>query len=348
MRRMRVMRGESWELLVHPRILVFLMILMVKSSFARQAGPEEERLLKLIAEQPAVAANYVDLARLYYKMRRLSDAEAMLVRGIDAVKHDRQSPPPPPAAVPGQPQPVGGDVPEPFRTKDAAPGYPADAQRAGVSGFVTLEFVVDREGKVRDVRVLKSVPMLDRAAVDAAKRWRYKPTIVGGQAVEVLAAAAINFTFRSEPQTLDQIESGRFYADRRYYADAERSLGLALKLIREERSWFGARPEVGPVNAADPTRAGLSRQDIVPPSKVKTRPPVYPAFAIQNRISGDVVIEAVIDAQGRIAATRVLRSVPVLEQAAVDAVRKWEYTPTLVKGVPTAVLMTVVVTFRLQ
>ncbi len=76
--------------------------------------------------------------------------------------------------------------------------------------------------------------------------------------------------------------------------------------------------------------------------------PVYPPIAQAARVQGIVIIEATIGADGRITDTRVLRSIPLLDQAAVDAVRQWQYTPTQLNGVPVPVIMTVTVTFTLS
>jgi len=82
-----------------------------------------------------------------------------------------------------------------------------------------------------------------------------------------------------------------------------------------------------------------------PPIKVKEVAPVYPAIAQSARVQGDVVIEMTIDDAGKVADARVVKSVPMLDQAALDAVRQWEYQPSLLNGVPTAVVMTVTVKF---
>ena len=63
---------------------------------------------------------------------------------------------------------------------------------------------------------------------------------------------------------------------------------------------------------------------------------------------GLVIIEATIDVHGNVTAVRVLRSQPLLEQAALDAVRQWKFTPTLLNGVPTPIIMTVTVNFTLR
>jgi protein TonB len=84
------------------------------------------------------------------------------------------------------------------------------------------------------------------------------------------------------------------------------------------------------------------------PRKLRHVNPVYPDIARSARIQGIVILEATIDPQGRVNEVRVLRSVPLLDQAAIDAVRQWEYTPTVLNGVPVPVIMTVTVNFSLR
>ena len=84
------------------------------------------------------------------------------------------------------------------------------------------------------------------------------------------------------------------------------------------------------------------------PTKVKHVAPVYPLEAKDEGVSGVVILEARIEADGRVTNARVLRSIRPLDQAALDAVKQWEFTPTLVNGVPTPVLMTVTIQFSLS
>jgi protein TonB len=83
------------------------------------------------------------------------------------------------------------------------------------------------------------------------------------------------------------------------------------------------------------------------PRKLKTVVPAYPDIARQARVQGIVILEATVSPAGKVTSVRVLRGIPLLDAAAIDAVRQWEYTPTLLDGVPVAVLMTVTVNFRL-
>jgi TonB family protein len=82
---------------------------------------------------------------------------------------------------------------------------------------------------------------------------------------------------------------------------------------------------------------------VVQPRKVKDVRPIPPPAA--RGIGGSVVLEATIDVDGRVTHLRVLQSIPELDQAAMEAVRQWEYTPPVVNGTPTPVVIQVRITF---
>jgi protein TonB len=84
------------------------------------------------------------------------------------------------------------------------------------------------------------------------------------------------------------------------------------------------------------------------PKKVRDVRPLYPQLALDARVQGVVIIEALVGPDGRVADAKVLRSVAMLDDAALEAVRAWVYTPTLLNGMPTPLIMTVTVTFRLR
>lgn len=104
-------------------------------------------------------------------------------------------------------------------------------------------------------------------------------------------------------------------------------------------------PPAPPPAPAGPIRVHLGMKA---PHKIVDVPPVYPAVAQRARVEGVVILEAVIDAQGRVASVRVLRSIALLDQAAADAVQQWRFTPALLKAEPVPVVMTVTVNFKLQ
>ena len=84
------------------------------------------------------------------------------------------------------------------------------------------------------------------------------------------------------------------------------------------------------------------------PVKIRDVSPVYPALALAAHVQGVVIIEAVIGPTGDVVEAKVLRSKPLLDEAALAAVRQWRYTPTLISGTPVSVILTVTVTFSLR
>jgi protein TonB len=106
---------------------------------------------------------------------------------------------------------------------------------------------------------------------------------------------------------------------------------------------------VGPPPAPPPPTAPVRlHMGIHGPQKLVDVPPPYPPAARTARIEGVVIIEATIDTSGNVVAARALKSAPFLEQAALEAVRQWKFTPTLLNGVPVPVIMTVTVNFTLK
>jgi protein TonB len=106
-----------------------------------------------------------------------------------------------------------------------------------------------------------------------------------------------------------------------------------------------APPMPLPPAAMEPLKVGGI---IKPPARTRYVAPVYPEIARNARVQGVVILEAIIGAGGKVEQVRVLRSQPLLDEAALDAVRAWEYVPTLLNGQPTPVIMTVTVQFRLS
>jgi len=100
-----------------------------------------------------------------------------------------------------------------------------------------------------------------------------------------------------------------------------------------------------PPDAVRAVRVGGSIKE---PKRLGGDTPLYPDIAKQARVQGVVILEATISPQGRVTDIKVLRGIPLLDQAAIDAVETWTYTPTLLNGVPVPVIMTVTVNFKLQ
>ena len=102
--------------------------------------------------------------------------------------------PPPSTPAPPAAYRPGGAIREPRKIVDAAPIYPDLARAARVEGLVILEATIDERGMVTDARVLRSVPLLDAAALAALKQWRYTPTLLNGVPVRVLMTVTFRFS----------------------------------------------------------------------------------------------------------------------------------------------------------
>jgi protein TonB len=102
--------------------------------------------------------------------------------------------PPPPTRTATAPVRVGGAIQPPRKTVHVAPDYPAIARASRVSGVVILEAVIGEDGTVRDGRILRSRPLLDEAAMDAVRQWRFTPTLLNGQPVPVIMTVTVAFT----------------------------------------------------------------------------------------------------------------------------------------------------------
>jgi len=89
---------------------------------------------------------------------------------------------------------VGGNIRQPLKIADVRPIYPDEALAAGIEGVVVMEVRVGTDGRVLDATVVRSIPELDDAALHAVRGWRYQPTLLNGQPVEVMITVTINFT----------------------------------------------------------------------------------------------------------------------------------------------------------
>jgi periplasmic protein TonB len=104
-------------------------------------------------------------------------------------------------------------------------------------------------------------------------------------------------------------------------------------------------PPPPPREPRKPVRPG---GQIQPPRRIVNVAPVYPAIAQSARVEGTVEIEALIGEDGKVRNVKLLSGTPLLNDAALTAVRQWVFTPTRLNGEPVAVIMTVTVVFSLQ
>lgn len=102
-------------------------------------------------------------------------------------------PPPPHAATPKRIR-LGGQVEQAKLIFHPNPEYPPLAKMARIQGTVRLEAVISKDGTIQDLKAVSGHPLLVKAAVDAVSRWRYQPTLLNGEPVEVVTEVDVNFT----------------------------------------------------------------------------------------------------------------------------------------------------------
>jgi TonB family protein len=228
-----------------------------------------------------------------------------------------------------EPLRITSGIEGPKRIREVKPRYPEVARQARVEGSVILEATTDIYGRVKNIKVLRSIPLLDQAAIDAVRQWVYEPIIINGKPREVSFTVTVLFklegrerldTFRSDvtPPTPPKEAKG----------------GVAIS--REEEANFMKLPPVK-------VEGGIKE-----PQRLKSAEPIYPEEARKAEIQGVVILEAETDIYGRVMNVKVLRSVPGLDQAAIDAVRQWIYEPLIIDGQPRRAIFTVTVDFTLK
>jgi len=230
--------------------------------------------------------------------------------------------------------------PIPRRKYSVPPRYPASA--GGGTVFLTLRITVDALGRVGEARPAANIPggpgsfataapseAFVKAAIDAVRQWVYDPP------AEAPIWFDVSFVFSPNSET------------------RETPLGMPILIERSrERSEGIVTPPPPPpawtrdgVTIGSPLRIG---GDVKPPIKLKDVKAVYPAMAQSAKVEGIVILETVIGVDGRVDQLRVLRSIPLLDQAALDAVKEWEFEPSTLNGTPVPVIATVTVSFTLK
>lgn len=181
---------------------------------------------------------------------------------------------------------------------------------------------------------------VDKAAADGADRY----------AAESMKAAQEH---RAALDAELQAQSGKWiksYGKTRELAAATKAAGdkaEAEAAAGREQAAADTRRKAAAAAARARVRVAAVRPGgrIMAPKKIKDVPPVYPALARSAGVSGEVQIEATIGADGKVVDATVVRSIALLDQAALDAVRQWEYLPTMLNGVPVPVVVNVTVNF---
>jgi len=277
-----------------------------------------------------------------------------------------------PIAVPGagpleqSAKPITPENPIPRRTYAVMPQYPSGADQGAV--LLTLRVTINGLGRVAEVRSMTGVmggrgaargaepggraaiapgafnAAFAKAATDAVRQWIYDAPAEAPISFDVTLA----FTPGAETRLVAHggpVAGGRTGG----------GFGVVGGVVGGVRGGVPGGVATAPPSPPPPPpppgwAAGAIRVggQMPPPTKTKHVNPVYPPIAESARVQGVVILETIIGADGKVQDARVLRSIPLLDQAALDAVKQWEFTPTLLNGSPVPIIMTVTVQFTLQ
>jgi TonB family protein len=283
-----------------------------QSTVTASIAPAEAELKAKLQREPRHIPHYVELARLYLDVRRPADAESLLRRALTV-------------------QPGDVDVYRQLflqfdRTREyekaialasswaeLAPSSPEPpTMRAG--GHLRR---AEHELKAADDRLA----MIGAGLADADAALALKP--------EHLPALYVRAQLVALQATL--------------VPPAERASIEAERDALIERM-KAANPNFNRQGPAPPVRVGSV---LINPKKVHHVDPVYSQAARKARAQGHVVVEARIDEQGIVTEARVLRSIPLLDQAAIECVKQWRFAPTKINGSPVPIIATFTVDFKL-
>jgi TonB family protein len=246
--------------------------------------------------------------------------------------------------------------------------FPSGLSQEATGAMVALDAVVDAEGAVTSVRLfsVSANNQTTGASLTATDIHKLEERLIAAASMEMkgpphrftdgaalsrdletmakAAAAAVRQWRFHPPQAAPAIARVTVVFD---LAHGRATVGPAMPISgfpRPAATNFASAPP------PRPTPDGTLRVggNIRPPQKIVNVPPVYPQEAQDARVQGVVIIEITVDAEGSVAEAWVVRSIPMLDQAALDAVRQWRYAPTLLNGVPTPVQLTVTVNFTLS
>ena len=196
--------------------------------------------------------------------------------------------------------------------------YPWEARDRQLQGQVWVKIQVSETGDVKSAEIISGDPVLAKSAIDAVKKWKFKPFIKNGKPISVSSKLPFNFAF-----------SGNVHQE---------------EVPPDEA---GAAPGSPPATGDAPKRVRVS-QGVSQGLLVYRVQPVYPVEARQEGIQGTVVLRAVISKEGRIDHLTVISGPKELAPAAIGAVQQWRYKPYLLMGNPVEVDTEILVNFKLS
>ena len=244
---------------------------------------------------------------------------------------------------------------------DVIPVYPGKAIRDQVEGTVSLRFLINVDGSVSDVRILKGPEIFHQTVIEAVSQWRFKPAKHDGKAMPAWMMQQFKFE-RSELELASELfysvsfippiaigngvelvggsQSSRF-------APTQEEAALA-KLI-EEKQKFKPKQQNAPSASADVDSSKVLEFFMVEakPKLLHSVNPVHPEEAIRDSLKGKVFLKFIVNVDGSVSDVTVLRTIglEVFRQAAIDAISQFQFKPAEHNGKSVAVWMTQLIKF---
>ena len=245
---------------------------------------------------------------------------------------------------------------------DVIPVYPEKAIRDQVEGTVSLRFLINVDGSVSDVSILKGPEIFHRTVIEAVSQWRFKPAKHDGKAVPAWMAQQFKFE-RSELVSelfygvsfIPPIATGNgeelvrgFQSSG--FAPTQEEAALA-KLI-EAKQKFKPKQQNAPSASDDADSSKVLEFFMVEakPKLLHSIELVHPEEAIRDSLEGKVFLKFIVNVDGSVSDVTVLRTIgpEVFRQAAIDAISQFQFKPAEYNGKPVAVWMTQLIKFRLR
>lgn len=297
-----------------------------------------ERLARVQSDAASGAVDkLLDLARCEASLHHFRDAVESLHHAADILKRD----------MPGSATAAKTATTRPTAAARVQPAYPASAREREITGVVLVHAAVSASGTVTDAHVVASIDELDKAAIDAVRQWRFTPATAAGRDVTGAAIVAVVFGSPSTDFAIRTfIDLARVHALRQEADDALKAIAAAAKALDSE---IGRLDELAREFGPLVEMAGDVDPDVVQPRPLTTPKPVYTTDAMQRNLTGSVIVEVLVDRNGRVAWVRVLRALdPSLDASALDAAKRWTFTPGTAHGEPVAMLVQMEMTFTIR
>jgi TonB family protein len=210
--------------------------------------------------------------------------------------------------------------------------YPLEAAKDRLQGQVIIKIIVSETGDVEHVEIESGNPVLAEAALQAVKKYRFRPFIRNGKAVKVSTKLPFDFAYSENIKDIQPKDAAPSDTPQKPPSDGAPT---------------AATPDSSKPTVAPPLRVRVS-QGVTTGLILHKVQPVYPPAAKAARIQGTVLMRAVISKEGIIKDLSVISGPKELEDAAVGAVQQWRYRPYLMKGEPVEVETTITVIFSLR